>query len=292
MRRFAIAALLLLLPNSMVIAVYLQYLPAIPVQHTSKLTFEVQESLPILNLTSKGHQLLKFDLILKDDGKNKPLVKLPFALTLKLKDLFVYLNINGIELTIDPRGEKVSVPFVQLAQLLDKPMQFIIDPHGFLVADGDTFKTIFKQQPALKGLSLELLLNEMFFHLFSLCGEELTLGKKLKKATLPDPYHSLPPEITYTITEINDEEIQASMEGSITPKTIAFETSLNADAEKNQKVEMKLSGETKGTISWKRSNALLYTLNNQYHYQAEVTFGDQHWTMQMMISNASSSSPL
>lgn len=292
MRRYILIALAMTLPHSFAVAVQLQYLPEVPVQHTSKLNFEVEEPLPILKLSTKGHQLLKFDLVLNGNGKTQPLTQLPLALTLKLKDLFIFLDINGLELTVDPRGKKASIPLIQLAQLLDKPLPFTINTKGHLMEEGDVYKTIFKQQPALKELPLELMLNELFFPIFSLCGEELEVGKKFQRAAFSDPSHSVPSIITFTITGINDEEIIASMEGEIPPKKIAFAPFETENGSADQKVQTTLSGRTNGIISWKRSNALLYTFNNQYHYQAEMALGSLRFTMQMNISNASSSSAL
>lgn len=287
MRRCILIALAMLFNHSVAVAVQLQYLPAVPVQHTSKLAFELEEPLPILKLSTKGHQLLKFELTLNDSGKALPLTKLPLSLTLKLKDLFIFLDINGMELTIDPRGKKTSVPLIQLAQLLDKPMAFNVNSNGLLVEEGDTLKAIFKQYPALKELQLDLILNELFSPVFSLCGEELEIGKKFQKMIASNSAHLVPSSFAFTVTDINEQEITASMEGEISPKMVAFAPFMTEDSAADQKMQVSVSGRSQGTISWKRSNALLYSLNNQYHYQAEVVLGSLRFTMQMNISHSS-----
>ena len=270
-------------------AAYLQYLPEIPVHHTSKLALEVQESLPFLNLNTKGNQVIKFDLLLKKDEKQSPLVKLPFDITLTLKDLFIFLNVNGEELTFDPRGEKISIPLIQLSQLIDKPLAFKIDSQGAVIDAGDTFAKIFKLQPALKNLSLQPFLNEMFFHVFTLSGEELTKGAKFQRSLPADPSGSFPATINYEIVEITDRDISAKINGVIKPKTFKFNLGLGAGDENAKAVEMSLTGEMQGTISWMSGNAMLYSLNNNYRYVAELKLGEMHWTMQMTISHASSS---
>lgn len=285
-----ICALFIVIPYSFAMAIQLQYIPSVLVQQTNNLTFELEEPLPLLNLKTKGQQNLKFDFILKDNGKNQPLSQLPLALILKLKEFFVFLNINGVELTVDASGKKSSIPLIQLEQLLDKPMLFVVNSKGHLIEEGDSFKKVFKEQPALKDLPFELFLNEIFFPIFALCGEELEVGKKFEKDTFTDPSHSLPATVTFTITEINDQEIIASIEGVTASKRLALEAFLNQHEESEKKMEMTLSGSMKGTISWKRNNALLYTLNNHYNYQAEVNFGSMRGTMRMIISNVSSSS--
>lgn len=290
--RLFIALLAFFFPCSAATAAQLQYLSEFPVQHTSKLSLDVQESLPILNFTTKGNQVLKFDLVVQNGSNKLPLVKLPLALQLTLRDLFISLKVNGEELTFDPRGEKVSVPLIQLGQLIDKPMQFIIDSNGYLIDKSDVFATIYKHQPALKDLSIPLMLNEMFFHLFGLAGREFAIGEKIKVAAMPDPSNSLPASITYEILDINDHVITARMEGSIEPRSFSFDPLMGADMGVSKKVEMKLTGDTQGTISWNRTNALLYTLNNHYRYQAEMKFGEMRWNLQMTISNVSSSMPL
>lgn len=291
MRRFVIAAILLLMPQSTAFAVNLQYIPSIPVHYTSKLTIEIQESLPLLSLATKGNQVLKFDLVVEKVGENKAVAKLPLSLTATLKDLFIFLNVNGIELTVDPRGEKVSVPLIQLEKLIDKPLAFTIDTHGHLMDAGNTFATIYKQQPALKGLSLQALLNELFFPIFALCGEELTVGSKFEKPALPDPSGILPTVVLFEITEINDQEVFATVNGTMKPKNVAFDALFNKEADTPGKIGMKLTGDMQGKVSWKRANALLYNLNNVYRYQAELRLGEMHWTVQMTISQVASGSP-
>lgn len=270
-------------------AAYLQYLPEISVHHTSKLSLEVQDPLPFLNLNTRGNQVVKFDLLLKKNEKQSPLVKLPFDLTLTLKDLFIFLNVNGEELTFDPRGEKISIPLIQLSQLIDKPLPFVIDSQGAVVDARDTFAKIFKLQPALKHLSLQEFLNEMFFHIFTLCGEDLTLGAKFQRTLPADLSSAFPSVINYEIVEIADREIFARMNSVMKPKTFKFDLGLEAGNEASKAVEMSLTGEMQGTISWMAGNAMLYTLNNHYRYVAELKLGGMQWTMQMTISHASSS---
>lgn len=289
MHRFAIAILLVLMPEWSMAAVRLQYLPAIPIQFTSKLTLEIQESLPILNMTTKGNQVLKFYVVLKKEGSKPPINQLPLSMMVTLKDLFLFLNVNGSELTFDPRGENVSVPFIQLAQLIDRPIALKIDDNGYVVEEGNTFDKLYKQMPALKDLSFKILLNDLFFHLFVLCGHDLTEGVKFQKASSPDFFHSLPSLITYDVVEINSHDVLATMKGTIAPKKLQFDLAFPEDHQSMQKVEMVLSGNLEGNISWNRSNAMLYTLENRYHYLAEMKFAEMRWTVQMTVIHAASS---
>lgn len=292
MRRIAITMLIIVLvPCWLFATAHLEYLPAVPVQYTSKLTLDVQESLPILNVSSKGNQVLKFNLLLKKQENQPVLTKPPFDLTLTLKDLFLFLNVNGIELTFDPRGKKISVPLIQLTQLIDKPMELKIDSRGYLVDGTDAFSTLFKELPALKDLSIQLLFNEVFFHLFALSGESLEVGAKFQKTPTLTSYPSLPSIMTYEIVEINDQEIVAKLEGSLDPKKILFEGILSIDTSGSQNVEMNVSGNLQGMVSWKRKNALLYSLNSTYQYIAEMKYGEMNWKMQMSISHVTTSSP-
>ena len=290
--RLIIAILALFLPCNAITAAQLQYCPSFPVQHTSKLILDVQESLPLLNFSTKGNQIIKFDLMLKNGASKAPMTKLPLSLQLTLKDLFIFLKVNGEEIVFDPKGEKVSLPLMQFNQLIDKPVTFKIDTNGYLTDTTDVFPTVFKQLPALKDLSLELMLNEMFFYLFSLADQQLMIGAKIQQKIMQDYSQSLPAVITYEILDINEREILAKMEGKIEPKTFLLDTLLSIEGSVAPKVEMKLTGNTEGTISWNRQNALLYNMNNDYHYQAEMQFGDMRWTMQMKISNTSSTMPL
>ncbi len=166
-------------------------------------------------------------------------------------------------------------------------MPFKIDAQGGIVDEGDTFAKIFKLQPALKGLSLQPFLNEMFFHVFTLAGEELSPSAKFQRALPADPSGVLPSAINYEIVEITDREISAKMAGAMKPKTFKFDVALPIGDEKAKSVEMSLTGDMQGTISWMAGNAMLYTLNNNYRYVAELKLGEMSWTMQMTITHAS-----
>lgn len=104
--------------------------------------------------------------------------------------------------------------------------------------------------------------------------------------------HYQPSLLTYDIVEINDQDVQAKVNDVIEPKKIVFEIPIAMNEELPQKVEMVLSGDLQGVVSRKRSNAMLYTLNNNYRYLAELKLGEISWSMQMTISHISSSSPL
>lgn len=291
MPRFFIALLVFFIPCYAKASVRLQYLPAVPVQYTSKLILDIQESLPVLNLTTKGNQTLKFNLEVKKEEDRLPLMQLPVTLILTVKDLFIFLNVNGEELTFDPRGEKISIPLIQLSQLIDKPLLLTIDSRGNVIKDARTFSKLFQQLPALKELSIQDFFNEMLFHLFSLCGQELTMGEKIQRQTSFVSSSPLPASIFYEISEINDQEIVARMKGAIEPRKIVFDNPIAVNNEKPKKVEMKLSGDLQGTMSWKRSNAMLYSLNSHYRYLAELKLGGMRWTMQITISHITSSVP-
>lgn len=292
MSRIKLAILLIILPQCLMAAVQLQFLPMVPVQQTSKLTMEVRESLPILNMSTKGSQVFKYDLVARNRAPNLPRFQLPAAMSLTVKDMFVLLNVNGQEVTFDPRSENAAPPLMQFSRLIDHPINLLVNSHGNLENGTETFERIYKELPALRQLPLESFLNDLISELFALYEEELTIGAKIEMQSAPGPAFALPAFVTYEIIDINDKEVVAKMTGTVPSKKIVLDKTLKGQGDRPQKVEMTLAGTVKGMATWQRANAMLHTLNCEYQYQAQLRSGDMRWTMQMTVSNAVTTTPL
>ena len=292
MYRYVIGVLLIMLPEFVCGATRLQYLPKIPVQQTSKLTMEVKESLPILNMNTKGNQMFKFDIVAQSRLPGKQTLELPAQMRLTIKDMFVLVNVNGKEVAFDPRRENAPPQLMQLSQLIDKPLDISINAHGNLENGPSTFERLFKELPALKQLPLESLLNDLISSLFALYDEDLTVGAIIEMESAPGPAFAFPAFVTYEIAEINDKEVVANLKGKIDPKKITLDKTIQLEGGRQQKVDMVISGQVKGRAIWQRSNAMLFTLNNDYQYEAKLKAGDKQWTMQMTVSQAITTAPL
>lgn len=266
-------------------AVRLQYIPSVPVQQTSKLTMDVKESLPILNMSTKGSQVFKYDLVANSRGQNVKGFHLPAMLTLTVKDMFVLLNVNGQEVTFDPRAPNAAPPLMQFSRLIDQPISLLVNNHGNLENGSETFERIYKELPALKQLPLESFLNDLVSELFALYDEELTIGAKIEMESSPGPAFAIPALVIYEIVDINDKEVVAKLTGTLPQKRIVLDKTLSGQGDRQQKVEMAISGTVTGTASWQRSNAMIHTFNCDYKYQAQLRSGTMRWTMQMNVNN-------
>ena len=293
LRALNIAILLVLLPHCLMAApVRLQFLPMVPVQQTSKLTMEVRESLPILNMSTKGSQVFKYDLVAKNRVPNAKNFQLPGALTLVVKDMFVLLNVNGQEVTFDPRSENAPPSLMQFSRLIDQPINLLVNSHGTLENGPETLDKIYKALPALRQMPLESFFNDMISELFSLYDEELTLGAKIEMQSATGPAFAIPATVIYEIVSITDKEIVAKITGTLEKKTMVLDKTIKGEGDRPQKVEMALTGTMKGTASWQRNNAMVHTLNCDYQYQAQLRSGNMRWTMQMIVSNSVTTNPL
>ncbi|MEI8124954.1 MAG: hypothetical protein WCG42_04305 [Parachlamydiaceae bacterium] len=280
-----------LFPCYLAAAVQLQFLPSIPVQQTCSLVVDVQESEPILSMTTKGNQNFKFDLLAKSSSPSTKGLTLPATVTLTIRDVSIRVNANGQEAVFDPTGQKNSPALNAFSHLLNQPLNLVVDAHGNLESNSETFDRLLKEYPALSDLPLDSLVNDLVSDLFALYGEELSPGAKIEMQSSPGPAFAFPAYVTYEITEINNKEITATLNGRVDSKKVALEKTIRLNG-RPQKVEMIISGTLKGKASWQRSNAMLYNLNCDYFYDAKLRSRDKQWTMKMKVSQTITSAPL
>lgn len=275
----------LLHPSQSAASIAANYDLAIPVSISSKTTFEVQESLPVLKLKTQGTQQLKFEM--KGLGEIDDLTssRLPADVRITIKDLFIHLTVNGKELIFDPRGEKVTVPLNHLSQLIDRSLNLRLDSQGYLVGGGDTFDSIFREFPALKQMAFQNALSDHLQHLFALHGREVLVGEVIQLKPLSDTPIGPSPQMTCEIVEIDDDEIRGVIKGKLAPVSTSFSITVEGK-EQPGAVKMILTGDVTGKVSWNRRNALISTLNNDYRYQAKMGLGDTEWMMLMTMNNA------
>lgn len=285
MRQFVIVFLLAFsLPFGLHAAARLHYLPGIPVLQTSSLTIDVNESLPVLNLSSNAKQILKFS-IEAIQGQSQAPAAAPAGVFFSFKDIFVDLRVNREQTTFDPRADKGAVPLMQLSRIISRPFCLSINQEGCLVPDPQQIKSVFKEFPALKEIDLESLINELLYHMFALMGKDLEVGKIFTQKPAWKVLNAFPAEISYKILRITDKEIVAEINGVTAPFEKVFNGTSKKEGQKPMSVGMIASGVLKGEISWGRSNAMLYDLQTEYISTAKLKSGDMEWTMNVNIAH-------
>ncbi|MEI8366454.1 MAG: hypothetical protein WCF65_08575 [Parachlamydiaceae bacterium] len=282
---------LLVFPTYLAAVIQLQFIPSAPVQQTNRLTIDVQESLPILNMTSQGSQLFKFDLV----ATNRPVaaeLTFPAMMTLTIRDVSLRTRTGGQDLSFDLRSATNSPSLNAFAHLANQPLNLFIDAHGQVDSKNETFERLLKQYPALSQVPLDSLVKDLASGLFALYKEDLSVGAKIEMESSQGPIFAIPAFLTYEITDINDKEIVASLSGKINPSKIFLEKPVQIDGKRPQQVEMTISGTLQGRVTWQRKNAMLYGGNCDYSYEAKLRAGERRWTMKMNISQTTSSTSL
>lgn len=283
MRNF-LYILLLVCPTYLAAAIQLQYLPFVRVQQTNRIVMDVQESQPILNMSTQGNQTVMFDLVASSPSPVKNRLSLPATLTMTIKDVSIRVKANGQEASFDPRHATNSPSLKEFTHLINRPLSLGIDLHGQVVTKGDTFERLVQDHPALSELSLDYLVKDLVFGLFALCDEDLSVGAKIEMQSTQGPVFSLPAFVTYEIAQITDKEVVATLTGKVGQRKIILEKPIQVNGNRSQKVEMTVSGTIAGKASWQRSNAMLYGLTCDYCYDAKLQSGNLRWSMQTKIS--------
>lgn len=259
---------------------------AVPVLVSSLTTLEVQESLPVLKLKTKGSQTLKFGLQGLGDIDNPASSRLPADVRLTVNDLAMHLSVNGKELTFKTKGDTASAPLQHLSKLIGRPLNLRIDAQGRIVSGIDTLESIFRELPALKLLDVPDIFGSQLQHLFAIYDREIVVGD-----IIPFGSHSEQPEalvMTCEITAIDDDEIKGIVKGKFAPAASSFTVKGEGGP---STVKMQLTGDISGSVSWNRRNALLGTMRSDYRYQAKLGMGDTEWVMLMTMNNDITVSP-
>jgi hypothetical protein len=269
--------------------VRLQYVPSIPVQQTSKLTIEVHESLPVLNLTSKARQIVKFDLTVGSGNGSALTQQVPLNLSFSLKDIFVDLCVNQEEMTFEPKAKQSAIPLIQLSELIDKPLHFEIDAKGCVIDEAKEIEKNSAAFPALRDIPLKDYLEDLVRPLFVAINKDLEVGSTFQQTCTNSSLPLLPVTWNYEVKEITERDIVASISGTIDSKQIILAIPVKLENHTAEQVEMIVKGTLSGEISWNRANALLYGLQTECRYQVELKAGEMKWDLQASIEHKMSS---
>lgn len=255
-------------------AVRLQYLPGVTLKHNCNITFSIKELQPGLNINSQAKQKIEFLTSISSDHLDIPITQPPLTLNFTLKNLSVDLVTNKVSRIFDTKNPN-SLIFKQVSEIIDKPIPLHFGP-GFVMENSPEIENLLKKFPLLRNLRPEFFLAQLFEPLFALAGKDLTVGTKFQHKIPNDAVSPLPSILNYQVTEINDQDISATFDGKIEQKLLSLTIPFKLN-DRQEKIEVVLSGTQKGEIHWNRKNALLYNLKTNFLYSALLKIGEFDW---------------
>ena len=284
--------LLCWIPLGLAATVRLHCLPGVPVQHVSQLSIEISDPLPMLNTALHSKQLLKFETVVLGNGDNALLTELPATLSCKLTDVAVELHANQEKWNFDLSTEQAPFHLKQLSHLLDRSVQLHIPSLGAVTDDHRDLADLDKEFPVLKELPLKAFLNDLIRHPITLLGIELRVGSVVQYPIRSGVSLSFFDVLTYEVIDITEQEVIAVIRGVVKPTPILLQACIKPDGENKERVMMVISGMLQGQISWKRSNAQIYTLDTEYICTSQFKVGSKQWGMHMTMSQHTTSAVL
>lgn len=256
----------------------LQYIPNIPVYLTSEVKLDIQQSLPGLSLATKGVQEVRAVLKVSEESTHMTAVQPPFDLSFVLSGIKIDLKVNDEALHFDSAEEGTSLFLNQVSKMLERPVILTVDKEYQISGESADLTQMTNELPVLKEVNPTGLLIELLQPIFSLGGEELTVGKTLERQVAPQPRSVLPQVLQYKIKEIDDYSVTAEISGELDKKVFKLSGEVAfADQEETHEVSVSLSGQMQGSVKWNRDNAMLHNLNIRYAYSAKFRLGVFEW---------------
>lgn len=270
-------------------AVRLQYLPGVTVKHNCTMTFSLKELQPGLNINSQAKQKMEFLTSISSDHLDIPITQPPLTLNFTLKNLSVDLVTNKVSRIFDTKNPN-SLMIKQVSEIIDKPIPLHFGPE-FVMESSPEIENLLKKFPMMRKLRPEFFLAQLLEPLFALAGKDLAVGTKFQHKTPNDAISPLPSVLNYQVTEINDQDVSATFDGKIEEKLLSLTIPFKLN-DRQEKVEVVLSGTQKGEILWNRKNALLYNLKANFLYSALLKIGEFDWMIHMDLEQALESTKL
>lgn len=245
--------------------VELLFLPNKTVFQESRLKLEVQQSLPIGKIHTAMEQDLAADVKLVDRS-NLPISRPPIHMIFTLKDLFVRLRANDKEVEYQVNKPNTSLFLAEIRDMIDKPIKLDFDEEFHLLPDTPGLVQLSKELPILSQIHPQSLAEELFHYPFALAGQSLEVNRSYD-IPFAKGVGLQPKVMTYTVTEINDEEIVAQMKGDIPSSTFDMQIEIPLGESMQDSIRLVMSGGVAGEVRWNRSNALIYALNTKTNYR-------------------------
>lgn len=202
------------------------------------------EEITFSDTTTKYENLQKaqFDIVLNEKGQYfEPIENFPFQFTLTLQDLQW------------SEQEELSMEKCEVHSVLHRPLKFLMAERNAPLVLEKNQQKLFGNYQFFSSNVFKGSIEDELHTLFSLAEMPLKIGESYsfpKKVGYSDIL------ITYTVTEITSEHVQASIHGKLDRKRVVFNY-------ENKELEGVVNGLLLGNITWERKNALFYSC----HYE-------------------------
>lgn len=250
--------------NGLFAEIELAFVPNRPVQQESRLTIQLQQSLPGMQLQATMQERLMADVKMVDRA-DLPINRPPFNLLFTLKDLTVCLQTGDKQVEYQVNKPNTSLFLAEIHDMIDKPIKLYFDEKCHLLPHTPGIVQLAKELPLLSQIHPQSLAEELFQHQFSLAGRPLIVNKSY--TILLKGMGMQPKSLIYTITSINDQEIVATLKGDIPSTSFAMQTEVLTSNILRKGIRLTVDGLISGEIRWSRSNALLYALKLKTIYR-------------------------
>lgn len=266
--------------------VRLQFLPHVPVIQTSIVTVEIEQFLPGMTLRTVAKQTLSAELRVLSDDSSEAKSSPPMELQYTLQQFHVDLEANGEKASYSSQDTAPAALGAQMQELIGRPLLLKFGQDFALEGPIEELQILEKILPMFKQLFPASVFHELFQHLFALAGKQLATGDEtLRKVTLGDKTKlSLP--VKYEVTSVNFKEVEARLSGDVEGQTVTFGRPLqvdDSDRPLQPAVEIQLRGKLTGKGTWSRRHALLYEMDVEHDYKADLSVGNLNWPATLRI---------
>lgn len=269
--------------------VELTYMPDKPVLQDSALHVEIRQSTPNTNLVTEMDQKLQASILLQGDS-GLPLYRGPFAMQFTLRELAVDLTANGSTVSFNAKQPNTSLFLAEVNDMIDRPITLNFNEKHKLQPSTSDVRQLTKELPVLGDIHPHGLIDELFVHLFALAGTPLEAEKEIIIDT-DDMIGLWPKSITYTITSIDSDWINATINAQIPEATLSIDLQNDSDNTNDEALKIQIYGTLSGTVQWSRQNALVCNTSTVTTYQGSFAIAGQQWSLAFTLKHTITSKP-
>jgi len=274
---------LLLLLNTSVFgeeAIRLQFAPNVPVEQTITIDVDMHQNLPGFKMDAVSKQDFKAILkISSEQSEASSLSQGPADLIFTMKDLNVEMKINGKNLVYHAKDAAHSVETAEIAKVIDRPLRLQLNEQFQLKEDNKELKKILEDLPQLKKLNLEKIIKEMFVYLYAFAGKDIRVGNVYPITIPSELIPGLPVTLSYIITKIENDNVYATIAGTINTANKPLKNKLRISDEKEEQVYLNAKGKILGHGQWNVKNALIHHIDTDFDVTGSIKVNNLEWPL-------------
>lgn len=287
------------------VPVKLEYIPNVSLGHKNEISIEINYEDSNAPILIEAAEYIKGDLFLigptKEGADQTPLFEPPFDLRFKLKKFLAAMKIGEKEWSMNSEeaGTLSEDQFLKFDPQLNNPFILHFNDNYNLTLNPKEWLPILGHETESILPFLQKILSELFQYSFVLAGKDLIEGETYSDTKDNRDYQRLLDfKLAYTVTEINDEEITASIVGNSSLQSFKFNIPADAasvylgmaqgkNLENNGNindssssinepfvVEISMDGKSQGQGVWQRNNGLISHIRNEINCLFTVKLND------------------